>query len=179
MAVLSRVATIGLVSDTHGWVHPFLHEAFADVDLIVHAGDSGTQEVLDELESIAPVAAVKGNIDGGDLRFLPLTFVKEIAGKRIAALHIAGNPRSPKKAALQLIRTETPDAIIVGHSHVPVVGRVEGVLWINPGAAGKNGFHEFRFASLLHITDEGEFEMDRIHLGMRWEIPDGSSKEEE
>lgn len=174
----TRTHTIGLVSDTHGWLHPYLHEAFRGVDLIVHAGDIGTQQVLDELETIAPVAAVKGNIDGGELRFLPLTFVKEIGGKRIASLHIAGSPKSPKKAALDLIRTEAPDVIVVGHSHIPVVGKVEEVLWINPGAAGKNGFHELRFAALLHITEDGEFEMDRIHLGYRWEKPASELEEE-
>lgn len=159
--------SVGLVSDTHGWVHPFLHEAFADCVCIVHAGDIGTQEVLDELETIAPVHAVKGNIDGGDLRFLPEERVDEVAGTRIAVLHIAGNPRRPRPAARSLIARERPDVLVVGHSHVPVVGRVDETLWINPGAAGIEGHHDLRFAAILHIEPDGELAMDRIHLGSR------------
>jgi putative phosphoesterase len=159
--------SVGLVSDTHGWVHPFLHEAFAGCECIVHAGDIGSQEVLDELETIAPVHAVKGNIDGGELRFLPVERVDEVAGKRIAVLHIAGNPRRPRPAARALIARERPDVLVVGHTHVPVVGRVGDTLWINPGAAGIEGHHDLRFAALLHIEADGELAMDRIHLGSR------------
>lgn len=174
---MGKRITIGLVSDTHGWVHPYLHEAFEGVEMILHAGDIGTQEVLDELEEIAPVKAVKGNIDGGDLRFLPLEHVEEIGGKRIGILHIAGSPKSPKPRTREFIRRDKLDVILVGHSHVPVVGRVLGALWINPGAAGKSGHHDLRFAARLHIQD-GEIEMDRIHLGERWVIPSDDSSEE-
>ncbi len=160
---------VGLVSDTHGWVHPFLADAFEGADLIVHAGDIGRPEVLEELEKIAPVAAVKGNIDGGDLRFLPLELVEHVGGVSIAALHIAGSPRSPRPAARNLIARERPDVIVVGHSHVPVVGRVNGALWINPGAAGRDGHHDLCFAARLHIPADGKIGLDRVHLGTRHE----------
>jgi hypothetical protein len=139
------------------------------VECILHAGDVGSQEVLDGLAEIAPVHVVRGNIDGGPLRFLPLEEVVECAGKRIALLHIAGSPRRPKRAARELLAREEPDAIVVGHSHIPVVGRVQGALWINPGAAGRQGFHTECFAGLLHIEPDGEFGLDRIHLGSRAE----------
>jgi putative phosphoesterase len=164
------VTMVGLVSDTHGWVHPFLHEAFEGAELIVHAGDIGRPEVLEELETIAPIAAVKGNIDGGDLRFLPLERVDEVAGVRIAALHIAGSPRSPRPAARNLLARESPDVLVVGHSHVPVVGRVNGALWINPGAAGREGHHDLCFAARLLIGADGEIGLERIHLGVRGEL---------
>ncbi len=159
--------TVGIVSDTHGWLDPALLDAFAGAERILHAGDVGDLAVLEALEKVAPVSVVRGNIDGGPLRDLPLTEVVEVAGKRLALLHIAGNPRRPRKAARELLAAERPDAIIVGHSHIPVVGRVGGALWINPGAAGRQGFHDERFALLLHITPEGSFEMDRVHLGPR------------
>lgn len=161
--------TIGLISDTHGWLDQELVDIFADrqVARIVHAGDIGKQAVLDGLAEVAPVTAVRGNIDGGELRFLPLEEVVEVAGRRIAVLHIAGNPKRPRPAARELIERESPDAIIVGHSHIPVVGRVGGALWINPGAAGRVGFHHERFAALLHVEADGEFAMDRILLGPR------------
>ena len=159
--------TVGLVSDTHGWLDPELVEVFAEhgVDLIVHAGDVGDESVIDGLEEIAPVHAVRGNIDGGPLRFLPEEELVEVHGRTIAVLHIAGSPRRPKRRALELIRREHPDAIVVGHSHIPVVGEVEETLWINPGAAGRQGFHTRRFAAMLHVDEEtGEFSMDRIEL---------------
>lgn len=161
--------TIGLISDTHGWLHPLIPEIFKDTDHIIHAGDIGHGHVIEQLELIAPTTVVRGNIDGGNLRFLPLTEVVDIAGKRIAVLHIAGSPFSPKRAALKLIDSEKPDAIVVGHSHIQVVGRVKGCLWLNPGAAGNHGFHEERTANFLHIEENGEFALDKIHLGQRGE----------
>ncbi|MFB6371557.1 MAG: metallophosphoesterase [Bradymonadaceae bacterium] len=162
--------TIGLVSDTHGWLDPELLEVFDDhgVDLIVHAGDIGDESVIDELENLAPVRAVYGNIDGGDLRFYPKEEHIDVHGRTIAVLHIAGSPNRPKKQALELIRREHPDVFICGHSHIPVVDRVEGTLWINPGAAGRHGFHTRRFAAMLHVDEQtGELSMDRIELGSR------------
>ena len=168
--------TIGLVSDTHGWLDPELVDVFGDydVDMIIHAGDIGDELVLEQLEDIAPVHAVKGNIDGGDLRFLPEEENVEVHGRRIAILHIAGSPRRPRKQAVALLEREHPDAIIVGHSHIPVVGKVKGALWINPGAAGRQGFHTMRFAALLHVDEmTGEFGMDRIELGPRSKAHEG------
>lgn len=160
---------IGLISDTHGWVHPHIHQAFADMDFIVHAGDIGKPEVLEELEQIAPVKAVKGNIDGGELRFLPLELVEEVEGLRLGVLHIAGNPKNPNRDARSFITREKLDVIVVGHSHIPVVARFSETLWINPGAAGKSGFHLERFAAILEV-DSGEVSgMSRVLLGARGE----------
>lgn len=159
--------TIGLVSDTHGFLDPDLVDVFDGVDHIIHAGDIGDPQILRTLESVAPTTAVRGNIDGGELRFQSLEEVVEIAGKRIAVLHIAGSPKRPRKAARELIARERPDVIVVGHSHVPVVGRVDSTLWINPGAAGREGFHHQRCAALLHVLDNGELKMDRVVLGPR------------
>ncbi len=159
--------TIGLVSDTHGWLDPELHSAFEGVSHIIHAGDIGQEAVLEELKTIAPVLAVRGNIDGGPLRFLPLDALLECQGKTIAALHIAGNPRRPNKAARELLTRTLPDVIVVGHSHIPVVARIQQTLWINPGAAGRQGFHQERFAALLHISEDGTLSLDRVLLGPR------------
>jgi putative phosphoesterase len=164
--------TIGILSDTHGWLDPELPRIFEDYEAahVVHAGDIGDEAILEELESIADVTAVRGNIDGDPLRHLPLEDVLEAHGRRIAVRHIAGSPNNPDAEALELIERESPDALVVGHSHIPVVGRVEGTLWINPGAAGRQGFHRERFAALLHVDDEtGEFSMERIELGARSE----------
>lgn len=164
-----RVCSLGLVSDTHGWLDPALLEVFKGVDRILHAGDVGDPSVITALEQVAPVTVVRGNIDGGDLRDLPLSAVVEAGGLRVALLHIAGSPRRPNKAARALLGAEAPDAIVVGHSHAQVVARVQGALWINPGAAGRQGFHKERTALLLHVTADGRFELDRVQLGPRSE----------
>lgn len=169
--------SVGILSDTHGWLDPELVRVFEDksVDRLVHAGDVGDQAVLDDLEALAPVEVVRGNIDGGDLRFLPEELVFDIGPRRVAMRHIAGSPRRPRKAARQLIAREEPDVFICGHSHIPVVGRVDGALWVNPGACGRIGFHDQRYAALLYVDEEtGEFEMERIHLGARATLSDGA-----
>ncbi len=163
-----RPATIGIISDTHGWLDPRFHELFSNVDLIIHAGDIGDENVLRELEAIAPVAAVRGNIDGGPLRFLPLEVMVEVNTRRFAILHIAGSHKSPNRTALEFLARRLPDVIVVGHSHVPVVAKVGAVLWVNPGAAGRQGFHHERFAALLHVGfPQARVTMDRIILGPR------------
>lgn len=161
---------VGILSDTHGWLDPELVDLFRDkqVDLLIHAGDIGAAEVVDQLEAIAPLQVVKGNIDGADLRFLPETCVFSVGPKTIVLRHIAGSPRSPNRAARALIAEHRPDLFICGHSHIPVIGRVNGALWVNPGACGRVGFHEQRFALFLYVdSDSGELEMERIHLGSR------------
>ena len=158
--------TVGLISDTHGWLDPKLEKIFSRCALIVHAGDVGSGPILETLATWAPTVAVRGNIDGGDLRHLPLELCESIAGIKIGSLHIAGNPRRPNRAAIAQIRRDRPDVFVVGHSHIPAVGRVEGALWINPGAAGRQGFHTQRYAALIHI-ENGEISMDRIELGAR------------
>jgi putative phosphoesterase len=161
---------LGILSDTHGWLDPELVDVFRDkqVDLLVHAGDIGNQEVIDQLEEVAELQVVKGNIDGGDLRFLPEEVFFEAGPRTVAMRHIAGSPPRPRKAARELIARLKPDIFICGHSHIPVIGRVNEALWINPGACGRVGFHQQRFALLLYVDAEtGELEMERIHLGPR------------
>lgn len=162
-------ATLGVVSDTHGWLDPELLEIFDEygVEAVVHAGDVGDPEILDDLGAFGPVHAVRGNIDGGELRRLPEEELVEFGGLRVAIRHIAGNPRRPKRPALELIDRESPDVLVVGHSHIPAVDRVDGTLWINPGAAGREGFHDQRLAAMLHVDAQGDIEMDRIELGAR------------
>jgi putative phosphoesterase len=123
--------------------------------------------VLHELATIAPVTAVRGNIDYGALTDLPLTALLELAGRRIAALHIAGSPTRPNAEARDLVERERPDVLVVGHSHIPVAGRTLGTLWINPGAAGQQGFHTIRTAAVLRIDAQGGLSLYEITLGPR------------
>lgn len=161
---------IGILSDTHGWLDPQLVELFRQkpVDLLIHAGDVGTPEVVDELRALAELQVVKGNIDGGELRFLPEEVVFDAGPRRVAMRHIAGSPERPRKAARELIARAKPDIFVCGHSHIPVIGRVGGALWVNPGACGRHGFHLERLALFLYIDKKtGTMQMERIHLGAR------------
>ena len=174
MVGIDARVTVGLISDTHGWLDPRVIEIFDEygVEKILHAGDIGDPGVLSGLEEVAPTIAVRGNIDGGVLRDLPLEAVVEVGGKRLAVLHIAGSPKRPNKVARTFLLRSRPDLLLVGHSHIPVVAKVQGALWVNPGAAGRQGFHKERFAALLHISAAGEvgtaaFALDRISLGPR------------
>jgi putative phosphoesterase len=161
--------SVGLLADTHGWLDPALHAHFAGVTHIVHAGDVGDATVLAELRTIAPVTAVRGNIDGGALAELPLEQVVTVAGQRIAALHIAGSPKNPNRDARTFIARARPDVLVVGHSHIAIAGRTLGTLWINPGAAGRQGFHTQRTAAILRISPEGTLSLYEIYLGRRGE----------
>jgi uncharacterized protein len=158
---------IGLISDTHGWLDPAAVEHLKGVDLICHAGDVGVPTILERLEVVAPVAAVRGNVDGGVLLHLPEELVVEVAGLRLALRHIAGSPRRPNKQARLLIERDAPDVFVCGHSHVAVAAYVGDTLWINPGAAGREGPHETRHIHILEVDEGGELRLVRVTLGPR------------
>ncbi len=159
---------IGLLSDTHGWLDPALLDWFAGAAMILHAGDVGSETILHELGRVAPTLAVRGNVDGGPwARELPLTRLVRVGGLRVAMLHIAGNAKKPHRDALALIAREHPELLLVGHSHIPQIARRDGVLWVNPGAAGQQGFHKERTAMLLHLSDTGKQDIDFIRLATR------------
>jgi hypothetical protein len=129
----SRV-TIGVISDTHGLLRPEAIAALARSDLIVHCGDIGAPEVMAGLRQIAPVAAIRGNVDKGAwAKELPTTRVVELAGALLYVLHdLAELDLDPAAAGFQ--------AVLAGHSHHPKVQRRNGVLFVNPGSAGPHRF---------------------------------------
>jgi putative phosphoesterase len=128
---------IGLVSDTHGLVRSELHTVLAGVELILHAGDVGGDDVLDELELIAPVLAVYGNTDmPGDPR-LAAAIEREFNGVSVHVSHghEVGSP-TPEK----LLARYPAQVIVYGHTHRQLVSHAEGRLVVNPGAAGARRF---------------------------------------
>ena len=128
---------IGLISDTHGLVRPTVHAALAGVELILHAGDVGSQDVLDELSLIAPVRAVLGNTDDAFALHLPTALDLELGGLRIHVSHGHELGR-PKPAALAA--AYDADVIVYGHTHVQMIETVGRTLVVNPGAAGAKRF---------------------------------------
>jgi uncharacterized protein len=125
---------LGVISDTHGLVRPEAVKALEGVDMIIHAGDIGTPEVLAALHAIAPVVAVRGNNDKGDwARALPETEVVEVGDIALYVLHDVNTlDLDPVAAGFA--------AVISGHSHRPAMAKRQGVLFLNPGSAGPRRF---------------------------------------
>jgi uncharacterized protein len=125
---------IGVISDTHGLLRPEAITALRGSERIIHAGDVGAPEILDKLRSIAPVIAVRGNVDKGAwARKLPETEVVEAGGICIYVLHdLAQLDLKPRAAGFHVV--------ISGHSHIPKQETREGVLYFNPGSAGPRRF---------------------------------------
>jgi len=132
---------LGVIADTHGLLRPEVFHAFEGVDHILHGGDVGPPAILDELEAVAPVTAVYGNTDGGELRSrLPQVASVELDGFRIVVTHgdQFGSPTP------EMLQAEFPEAeiIVFGHTHRPLLTLVDVVVTVmNPGGAGARRFN--------------------------------------
>ena len=128
---------IGLISDTHGLVRPDVHDALAGVELILHAGDVGGDEVLDELETIAPVLAVKGNTDPPAHPRLATSLDRDVDG---VSIHVSHGHEVGTPTPHKLFERYAADVVIYGHTHRQLVTKA-GRRWaVNPGAAGARRF---------------------------------------
>jgi putative phosphoesterase len=139
---------IGVISDTHNFLDPKIAELFAGVEHILHAGDVGNLPIISELEAIAPVTAVYGNTDVG----LPLkeTEVVGLAGRKFLIHHIV-NPHALTDRLQERIARAQPDVVVFGHTHRAFCETVGGVLYFNPGSAGKPEFGLGRTVAILHL----------------------------
>jgi uncharacterized protein len=141
---------IGVISDTHGFLDPKIPKLFEGVDHILHGGDVGSPMVLLELENIAPVTAVLGNVDGG--MPLKLTEVIEFGGRKFLLQHIV-EPRRLGDQMTKTIGRARPDVVVFGHTHKPFSETIDNVLFLNPGYAGKQRFTLPRTLVYLFIED--------------------------
>ena len=136
---------IGILSDTHGYLHPKIFEFFSEVDEIWHAGDIGNLQIADKLSAFKPLRAVYGNIDDTKVRMTyPLTQSFMTEQIKVLIMHIAGTSHSYSTEVKQLIDINHPGLLVCGHSHILKVKYQprEKLLHINPGAAGISGFHQ-------------------------------------
>ena len=160
--------TLGILSDTHGYFHPALAEVLADVDLILHAGDVGRAEILDQPEALAPTRAVWGNIDGPDLRHRTPEHQRfDLDGLSFWMTHIAGRPGRWQRGVGLVLRQQPPNVFICGHSHILQFERVaalDGMLFINPGAAGRQGLHQVKTCVRLVLEEGALKQAEVIHL---------------
>jgi putative phosphoesterase len=151
---------IGLISDTHGLVRPDVHTALAGVELILHAGDVGGDDILDELQLIAPVHAVYGNTDPpGQLR-LTDSIEMTVGGVRVHVSHghEVGSPTPAK-----LLARYSADVIVYGHTHKQLLTNADGRWVVNPGAAGPRRFDLMPSVARMTIRDR-RVEIEIVNL---------------
>jgi putative phosphoesterase len=142
---------IGVISDTHNFLDPKVHGLFAGVGHILHAGDIGSSPIISELEKIAPVTAVLGNNDNGLLFHETETI--ELAKKKFLLHHIV-SPRTLSDKLKTRIERERPDAVIFGHTHKQFCETIGGILFFNPGYAGKPKFGAERSVAILGLDEK-------------------------
>jgi len=161
------VSTIGVISDTHGLLRPEAIEALRGSEHIIHAGDVGDPSILERLSVLAPITAVRGNVDGGAwARKLPPTNVVEIRRFTIYVLHnldeLDLNPAAAGFAA-----------VIYGHSHIPRQEWKNGVLYFNPGSAGPRRFHLPISVGKLFV-ERAKLRAEIFELATEKPVPSGS-----
>ncbi len=159
---------IGLLSDTHSYLDPQLFPVLNECDEIWHAGDFGDIHVYNDLISLnKPLRAVYGNIDGRDIRQLvPKELVWQIEQKTILMIHIGGYPGRYPVRIKKLLLDIKPSIFICGHSHILkiIYDKELNLLHLNPGAAGKEGFHKVRTALRFNIDGEVVKDMEIIEI---------------
>lgn len=148
---------IGLISDTHGYLDEAVFKHFEDRDEIWHAGDFGTLELAEQLAAFKPLRGVYGNIDGPDVRQTypeHLRFTCEQVD--VWMTHIGGYPGKYHPSIKRQIYTKPPQLFITGHSHIlkVIFDKAINCLHINPGAAGKQGWHKVRTLVKFCISEE-------------------------
>jgi putative phosphoesterase len=140
---------IGIISDTHGLLRPEALRCLAGVNHIVHGGDIGNPDIVTQLRRIAPVTAIRGNVDtAGWANEFPTTETVRLAGRSIFILHDLKDLRiDPHTLGI--------DVVVSGHSHVPKVETADGVLFLNPGSAGRRRFKLPITLATIDVTADG------------------------
>jgi hypothetical protein len=146
-----KAIRIGVIADTHGLFDPAIQRHFQSVDHILHAGDIGDQSVIEQLEQIAPVTAVSGNVDD-EQRGFPSETVIKLAGLRIAIRHILYEGGKLTKDGRAFLDREQPDLCVFGHTHQPKVEWLGKTLLFNPGSAGPKRFKLPRGVGILVLA---------------------------
>lgn len=158
---------ICVLSDTHSFFDDRIKNHLKGCDEIWHAGDIGDESLLDEMKKIAQVRAVFGNIDNHKVRIeVPEVLQFEVEGMKVVMMHIAGYPGKYNSKSLGLIRANKPDIFVCGHSHILkiIYDRQNGHLHINPGAAGKSGFHRVATIVRFNLEDKKITNMEVVEM---------------
>jgi putative phosphoesterase len=162
---------IGILSDTHSYLDDRILKHLEDCDEIWHAGDIGTIDVTDRLKELtARLRVVYGNIDGGEIRKeFNLNEAFQVESVGVLMTHIAGRPGRYPSRVKELVKELKPNIFVCGHSHICLVqyNKEFNLIHINPGAAGKHGFHKKRTLVKLEINGEKVENLRIVELGNR------------
>jgi uncharacterized protein len=162
---------IGLISDTHGFLDRKVFDHFKDCDEVWHAGDIGSSQLIDELENFKPLKAVYGNIDDADIRQrFPEDLWFNCEEFLVLITHIAGTPPHYNPRLKMILKEKKPDILICGHSHILKImkdPKQNNLLFINPGAAGKHGFHHVKTLVRFNLSAKVISNLEVIELGKR------------
>ncbi len=159
-----------LLSDTHSYIDAQILKFVRQADEVWHAGDIGDLKVTDTIQQLKPLRAVYGNIDDAEARTeFPLDNRFELENVSVWMTHIGGYPKKYNQRVREALQKETPKLFICGHSHILKVlfDKQHNLLHVNPGAAGKHGFHKVR-TMVRFVLDKGAIKnMEVIELGSR------------
>jgi putative phosphoesterase len=161
---------IGLISDTHGYIDDRILDFFRKCEEIWHAGDIGTTEVADKLSELCRFRAVHGNIDDAALRSkYPENQIFKVEQMKIWITHIGGLPPKYNRKIINGIQEIDPDLFICGHSHIAriIPDRIRNLIYLNPGAAGHQGFHRTRTIMRFSVDQDQVRDLQVIELGNR------------
>ena len=161
---------ISLISDTHGYLNPDFFNYTRECDEIWHAGDIGNASLLDKLENFKPLRAVFGNIDSQEIRLRTSeTTFFSFGGMNIMMTHIAGKPPLYTKKIRTQLLDKQPNILVCGHSHILKVlfDKKNKIFYMNPGAAGRQGFHKVKTLLRFEIDDRKIFNIEAIEFGPR------------
>lgn len=159
-----------LLSDTHSYIDDRILEYAKNADEIWHAGDFGNLEVIDELKKAGTLRGVFGNIDGAKIRAeFPEINIFECEKVKVVMIHIGGYPNKYAPRVKQILKEEKPQIFISGHSHILKVmyDKELEILHLNPGAAGKHGWHKMRTMLRFEINGEKIENLEVVELGLK------------
>lgn len=162
--------SILLLSDTHGYLDPKIEKYILQADEIWHAGDIGSVELADQISAQKPLRAVYGNIDDAKLRrIFPLNQIFECEGLKVYMTHIGGYPGKYPERIRKMIESEKPRLFICGHSHILKVmyDKHYQLVHMNPGAAGKHGFHQKKTLIRFSVAEGKIISPEVIEIGNR------------
>ena len=162
-----------VLSDTHSFIDDRIINYASKVDFVIHAGDIGNIDVIKKLKLVSKLYCVYGNIDGNEIRSECNEFeLLKIEKSKIILTHIAGKIPYYNKKTINKIKLHKPDILISGHSHILKIqfDKKNNLLFINPGAAGKHGFHKKRTMIRFCITNGKLSDMEIIELGNKTKL---------
>lgn len=162
-----------VISDTHSYIDDRIIKYASEADYVIHAGDIGSFDVIEKLKSVSEVLFVYGNIDGNEIRSESNKFeFFKINDLKILLTHISGKTPKYNKETLIKIKEHNPDLLIAGHSHILKIqyDKINKLIFLNPGAAGRHGFHLKRTMLRFEIKLNKIENLEIIELGSRSDL---------